>query len=273
MAIVRVSWDAYDEGEQYRGRLVEEANRIFQVFLSMLSSYWQSTVQGPTYTLEIKAMSLELARVRLALNDVRSDTRFTATRTEFLYQVLSSVMFPSHPGVPNPGLPDQDLKALLVQILRIYFKGSVPSSMKEAAELFVKNAEVRVKEAFLEARKPGSGYDVSDEFGFEIDVLFSSLAGTNVILSDRMIRILLDIIRPAHTLLRIKYILQDEWHGQGDPDPTKGNLAKIADSFRFALSNYGYEDFRRFTSGVKGVDPLGMKERKSVVAEDHSRDW
>lgn len=273
MAIVRVNFDTYDDGEQYRSRLIDEANRIFQVFLSMLSSYWQSTIDGPNYAREIKAMSIELARVRLALDDVRMDTRYSATRTEFLYQVLSSVMFPSEPGIPDPGLYDRDLKQLLLNILDIYFKGSVPASMKAAAELFVKNAEVRVMEAFLEARKPGSGYDISDQFGFQIDVLFGSLAGTDVILSDRMIRILLDIIRPAHTLLRIKYVLQDEWPGQGDPDPLQDNLAKIADSFRFLLYNYGYEDFRRHVGGVYGVDELGFKRSKSVVGESHSADF
>jgi hypothetical protein len=273
MAIVRVSFDAYDDGEQYRSRLIAEANNIFQVFLSMLSSYWQSTIDGPNYAREIKAMSIELARVRLALDDVRSDVRYSATRTEFLYQVLSSIMFPSEPGVPNPGLSDQDLKSLLMEILGIYFKGSVPASMKASAELFYKHAKVVLKENFLEARKAGSGYDVSDEYGFEIDVVFDSLAGTDVILSDRMTRILLDIVRPAHTLLRIKHVLRDEWTGQGDPDPSRDNLAKMADSFRFALSNYGYEDFRKYTGGVHGVDHLGTKRPVSVVAEDHSRDF
>ncbi len=265
---IRISFDDYDDGEQYRYRLISEANNIFQVFLSMLSSYWQSTIEGPLYTLELKAMSIELARVRLALDDVRSDIRYSATRTEFLYQVMSSVMFPASPGVPNPDLSDQDLKALLLKVLTIYFKGSIPDSMKEAAELFV-NAEVRVREAFLEARKPGSGYDISDEYGFEIDVLFGSLKGTDVLLSNRMMRILLNIIRPAHTLLRIKYVLQDEWPGRGDPDPSRDNLAKMADSFRFVLSNYGYEDFRRFVDGVYGVDELGTKRSIKVFNEPH----
>jgi hypothetical protein len=272
MAIVRVSFDAYEAGEQYEGRLISEANNIFQVFLSMLSSYWQSTIDGPNYARELKTMSVELARVRLALDDVRSDVKYSATRTEFLYQVVSSVMFPADPGVPNPGLSDQDLKQLLLSILDIYFQGSVPASMKAAAELFV-NADVTVREAFLEARKPGSGYDISDEYGFEIDVLFGSLQGVDVLLSDRMMRILLNIIRPAHTLLRIKYVLQDVWNGQGDPDPTKDNLAKIADSFRFVLSSYGYEDIRRFVDGVRGVDDLGTKVPQSVVNEPHGQDF
>lgn len=269
MSIVRVSFNSFEAGEQYENRLISEANNIFQVFLTMLSSYWTSTIDGPNYTREIKAMSIELARVRLALDDVRSDIGYSTTRTDFLYQVLSSVMFPADPGVPNPNLSDQDLKQLLLNILSIYFQGSIPDSMQEAAQLFV-NAQVVVKENFLEARKPGSGYDISDEFGFEIDVLFGSLKGTDVLLSNRMMRILLNIVRPAHTLLRIKYILQDTWNGQGNPDPAKDNTAKVADSFRFALSDYGYEDFRRFVEGVYGVDDMGTKRSHSVVNESHS---
>ncbi len=272
MAIVRVSFDAYEAGEQYENRLISEANNIFQVFLSMLSSYWQSTIDGPNYARELKVMSIELAKIRLALNDVRSDIRYSTTRTDFLYQVMSSVMFPADPGVPNPDLSDQDLKQLLLNILSIYFQGSIPDSMQEAAQLFV-NARVVVKENFLEARKPGSGYDISDEFGFEIDVIFPTLRGADVILSDRMIRILLNIIRPAHTLFRIKYIIKDIWNGRGNPNPSRGDLAKMADSFRFALSNYGYEDFRRYWDGVHGVDYLGTKVPKSVVDEDHSQDF
>lgn len=268
MAVVRVSFNAYEEGEQYRTRLIEEANRIFQVFLSMLSSYWQSTIDGPAYAREIKAVSLELARVRLALDDVRADIRYSSTRTEFLYQVLTSIMFPAIPGSPDPGYSDDDFKELLVKILDIYFRGSVPASMKSAVELFV-NGEVTVREGFLEARRPGSGFDISDQFGFYIDVVLSSPSSTDVILADRNIRILLNIIRPAHTLLRLKYVLRDEWPGQSDPDPLANRPNKILDSFRWILSNYGYEDFRRYAAGVHGVDELGMKKPKSVVDELH----
>lgn len=272
MAIVRVNFDAYEEGEQYRFRLIDEANSIFQIFLSMLSSYWQSSIDGPAYAREIKSMSIELARVRLALDDVRQDIRYASTRTEFIYQVLTSIMFPADPGAPDPHYADQDFRELLIKILEIYFAGSVPASIKAAAELFV-NGKVVVREAFLEARKPGSGLDISDEFGFMVDVILDSPSSTDVILADRNIRILLNIIRPAHTLLRIKYILQDEWPGQVDPDPLKDQTRKILDSVSVDYSDYSYEDLRRHTAGVFGVDELGTKRRKSVVGEDHSSDF
>lgn len=278
MAIVRVSFDAYEEGEQYRARLVEEANRNFQVFLTLLSSYWQSTIDGPNYAREIKSMSLELARIRLALEDVRTDTYYSATRSEFLYQVLSSMLFPGKIGqmgrgkddpAPDPRLPDRELRQFLLNVLKIYFKGSVPSSMTDAVDLFV-NGKIRLTEAFLEARKPGSGFDISDQHAFIIDVILDSPSSTDVILADRNIRILLGIVRPSHTLVRLKYVLEDEWLGQSDPDPNANKPNKILDHLRWSMSTYGYEDFRKFVDGVFGVDPFGFKKPKSVVGEPHS---
>jgi hypothetical protein len=272
VSVIRVNFNAYENGEQYGVMLADEANRIFKIFLSMLSSYWQSTIQGPSYTNELKAMSVELARIRLSLEDIRSDTQYSSTRTEFLYQVLTSVLFPREPGAPDPQLPDQQFKDLLLKVLEIYFNGSIPASMAAAAALFIKG-EIKVTEAFLEARKPGSGYDISDQFGFLVNIILDSPTSSDVLLADKNIRILLSIIRPAHTLLRIKYVLKDEWYGQSDPDPNVDRSNKILDSLSMALSDYDYEDFRRFSLGVAGVDILGMKKSHSIVAEDHSSDF
>ncbi len=270
MPIIRVNFDAFEEGEQYRIRLVEEANRNFKIFLNLLSSYWRSTVDGPNYAREIKAMSLELARIRLALEDIRTDTKYSSTRSEFLYQILTSVVFPKRvPGAPNPGLQDLDFKEFLTDVIKLYFKGSIPSSIQEAVELLV-NGRVSVTEAFLEARKPGSGFDISDQFAFIIDIILDSPGSTDVFLADRNIRILLNILRPAHTLYRLKFILEDEWPGQQDPDPDGRQQSKVVDTFTFALSNYTYEDFRKFVEGVDGVDVLGTKKSVSVTGEDHS---
>ena len=45
---------------------------------------------------------------------------------------------------------------------------------------------------------------------------------------------------------------------------------KVTDSFTFDLSNYGYEDFRKFTDGVAGIDTLGFKQAVAVTNEDHT---
>lgn len=267
MPIIRVNFNQYEEGEEYRFRLFEEAEKNFKVFLTLLSSYWQSTIDGPIYAREIKAMAMELARIRLSLEDVRTDTEYSQTRTEFLYQNLTSLLFPGSGGAPILGKGDIDFRDFLVEIIKIYFKGSIPTAMQEAVGLLT-SGQVVVREAFKEARNPGSGFDISDQFTFLVDVLIDSPGSVDVFLAEQNVRILLSIIRPAHTLYRLKFILEDEY--VGNQDPSTDQTEKVLDAFTFALSNYGYEDFRRFVEGVDRIDPLGVKRRVSIVGEIHT---
>jgi len=266
MTIVRYNFDNYENGEEYKLRLEEEANANFKTFLSLLSSYWQSTIDGPNYTREIKAMSVALAQLRLALEEIRTDTYFNQTRSDFLYQTVTSILFPK--GAPDTQLGDLDFRDFLQEVIKIYFQGSIPLSMKQAVELFTGPGAI-IREHFLEAQSPGSGYDISDQFGFSFDVLLDSPGSIDVILADKNIRLVLGIIRPAHTLYMIRYILSDSYVGQ----QTVGQNKKVLDEFNFVLSNYGYEDFRKFVLGVEGVDDLGVKKPIDVIGEDHSGDF
>ena len=270
MAIIRVNQNLFEGGEEWENRLLLAADEEFQILLKLLSSYWQSTIDGPNYARELKAMAIAIARIRLTLGDIQNDTYYVATRTEFLYQIITSVVFPNPQtdGVPDLQKTDVDFRTFLQNVIAIYFKGSIPDSIKKAVEL-ITGGTVTAREAFLEARKPGSGYDISDEFGFEVEVLLPNPGSIDVFLADKNIRILLNIIRPAHTLLRVKYVLRDSYNGQ----KTKTNPHKVNDSFAFNLSNYDYEDFRKFVSGIYGVDPGGIRRSVDVVAEDHSADW
>lgn len=274
MVIVRVNFNTYEEGEEYRARLSEEANKNLKLFFTLLSSYWQSTIDGPNYARELKAMSVELARLRLALEEIRTDTYYGQVRTDFMYQVLTQVLFPDRG--PDPDFADLDFRDFLLSIVAIYFKGSIPQSMHDAVQLLVGNSRVVITENFLEARKPGSGFDISDQFGFGVDVILDSPGDIDVFLADRNIRILLNIIRPAHTLFRLRFVLSDEYLGNQDPDQPSdatGFNAKVSDSFSMVLSGYDYEDFRRFVEGMEGIDYLGVKKSVSVTGEDHSSDF
>lgn len=267
---IRINFNTYDAGEEYQFRLIQEADNHFKIFLAMLSSYWQSTIDGPNYAREIKAMAIELARIRLALDDIRNDTYYQTTRTEFLYQILTSMMFPPNSEIPNPGYSDIDFRNFLIEILQVYFKGSVPASLQTIVELLT-NGQIIITENFKETGKPGSRFDISDEFGLTVDVVLDSPNSTDTILADKNIRILFSIIRPAHTLYRLRFILRDEFTGQRDLTVNQPN--KIVDAFEFALSSYRYEDFRKFVEGIEGIDPLGTKKAVSVVNEDHSHQF
>lgn len=266
MPIIRVNYDTFEQGEEYKNLLENESQANFKTFLSLLSSYWQSDIDGPSYTRELKAMSVALAQLRLSLENVRTDTFYDQTRADFLYQTVTSVLFPK--GAPETGLGDLDFRDFLLKVVSIYFQGSVPISMEQAVRLFT-GPNAKIRENFIESRDPSSGLDISDQFGFSFDILLDSPSSIDVIAADKNIRIVLNIIRPAHTLYKLKFILQDEYVGQ----QTEENLDKVADTFSYVLSNYGYEDFRRFTYGVEGIDALGTKKAINVTAEDHSSDF
>jgi hypothetical protein len=166
---------------------------------------------------------------------------------------------------------DMDFREFMVGLVQLYFKGSVPETIKGGVELITKST-VEVKEAYKEARLPGSGYDISDEFSFEIDVHLDSPSSMNTALNDRNIRILLQILRPAHTIYRLKNILRDEYLGNivtpgGNTYP---NSNKVVDSLGDATLDERYEDFRKFSLGVSGVDRLGAKVPLLISGESHT---
>ena len=258
--------NVFENGEEYKLRLETEAQANLKTFLALLSSYWQSNIEGPNYTRELKAVSIALARLRLALEDIRTDTFFNQTRADFLYQTVTQVLFPN--GAPNTKLGDVEFRDFLLQIISIYFQGCIPLSMKQAVELFTGPGSI-IKENFRESLNPASGLDISDQFGFSFDILLESPGSIDTILADQNIRLVLGIIRPAHTLYKIKYILQDTYVGQQN----QGDSSKVLDQLSFALSDYGYEDFRRFFGGVDRIDLLGVQRAISVVGEDHSSDF
>ena len=267
MAIVRANLNAYEDGEEYLTRLSQEADTDFRVFLAMLSSYWRTTVDGPNYAREMKAMAIAMARVRVAMDDIRSDVDYRTTRGEFLYQVLTSMLFPGEAA--DPGYADIDFADFLRQLVKVYFKGSVPASVQKAVELVTGGMQVLLTENFKEARKTGSGFDISDEFTFNVDVFLPSPGSIDVFLAEKNVRILLGLIRPAHTLYRLKFVLQDEYVG----NKTDLQPSKVVDSFGFDLSNYGYEDFRKFVDGVHGLDPLGTKKLVHIKGEVHTGEF
>jgi hypothetical protein len=281
VSIIRVNQNAFESGEEYNNRLLQESQREFTILLSLLSSYFTSKIDGPNYARELKAMAIALARVRLMLSDIQNDTYFSATRGEYLWQVLTVMLFPKSFGYGQGQMPtidqtDLQFRAFLQQLVSIYFKGSIPASIQKAVEL-VTGGTVVVRENFLEARNPASGLDISDEFGFEVDIFLPFVnQNVDIFLADKNIRLLLGIIRPAHTLYRLKYILQDTYIGQQQPPGPNGvppQSAKVTDSFTFALSNYSYEDFRKFVEGISGLDTAGFKRVRQVVGEDHSSDF
>jgi len=253
------------QGKEYNFRLTQRAQAIFTNLLNLLPSNYISTVQGPNYTNELKAVAVELAKLELALEDVDSDSDFKTTRSDFLYSLIGYLVF-LNGKLPETSFDDVEFKNFLLNVIRIYFQGSIPSSMRDGVALFVSEG-VQVTENFLLVRAGASGLDISDQFGFQIDIETLGRFPPDVFTIDSNVRLVLDIIRPAHTLFRIRYVFRDTY------TPNQDRGGKILDASRWRLSNYYYEDFRVYPEGLRDRDRLGVKETRIVTGEDHSNDF
>jgi len=251
-------------GKEYNLRLIQRTQSIFKNLLDLLGSNYISTVEGPNYTVEVKAVSLELARLELALEDVKFDIDFHTTRTEFLYTLIGYMVF-MNGQLPKTDFDDEQFRQFLLNVIGIYFQGSIPSALLEGVKLFFSNTTT-LKENFLLARIPASGLDISDEFGFQVDVTDTTTGfPDDTFTLEANVRLLLDIIRPAHTLFRIRYVFTDHYN------PNSG--LGILDSSRGSLSTYYYEDFRVYSHGLLDQDRMGRKINQLVIGENHTGDF
>jgi hypothetical protein len=259
----RLNYTVSQTGQEYNLRLLQRSQAIFSQLLNLLPSNYVSAVEGPNYTVELKAVAVELARLELALEDVSSDMSVATTRSDYLYSIIGYFVF-LNGKLPSLPFSDEEFRNVLINLIRIYFQGSIPKSMGDVVNLFI-SGDIRVTENFLLIRSTGSGLDISDQFGFDVDVVIPLGGGfpENMFAADATIRQILDIVRPAHTLYRLRYIFQDQYLPGG----------RVTDAMRWALSAYWYEDFRSYWGGIRNRDRLGVKMNGQVINEDHSEDF
>lgn len=275
----RLNSTVEQRGKEYSLRLIQRSQTIFTTLLNLLPSNYVSAVQGPNYTQALKAVAVELARLELALEDVSYDFDFNRTRSDFLWSVIGYLVLVNS-KIPNLGFSDQEFRNFFLNLIRIYFQGSVPKSMADVVKLFL-SGDVTVTEMFLLVRKGASGLDISDQFGFNIDYVATPGGGfpPNVVAADAAIRQLLDLVRPAHTLFKIRYIFGDGYLPPIDPDHPpdpehpEDPFRRILDAMRWKMGIYYYDDFRSYWIGLKDRDRLGRKVNRRVIGEDHSDDF
>jgi hypothetical protein len=254
------------KGKEYNLRLMQRSQTIFSTLLNLLPSNYLSAVQGPNYTQALKAAAVEIARLELALEDIDRDRAYATTRSDFLWSIVGYLVLVNS-KIPDLGFSDEEFRNFFLNLIRIYFQGSIPESMKDVAELFI-SGDIQVNEMFLLVRQGASGLDISDQFGFDIDYIVPPGGGfpPDVFQAESAIRQILDLVRPAHTLFRIRYIFSDEYF-PNDP------IGKILDAMRWRMGIYYYDDIRSYWQGIRDRDRLGKKVNQCVMGEDHSEDF
>jgi hypothetical protein len=256
----RLNFNIERKGKEYNQRVLQRAQAIFSTLLQLLPSNYTSTVQGPNYTNEIKAVAVELAKIELALEDVNLDADYNRTRSEFLFSMVGYLCFLNN-RLPSLDFDDEEFRQFLLNLIRIYFQGSVPKSIRDAVALFLKT-DFKILENFLLIRQGSAGLDISDQFGFQIDVATPNEFPQGIFDLQSSIRIILDVVRPAHTLFQVRFIFTDDYNPNDD-------AGRILDEMRWKLQSYYYEDYRSYWAGVRDVDRMGKKENHAVEGEVH----
>lgn len=264
----RLNFNIERKGKEYELRVLQRAQAIFSTLLGLLPSNYTSTVQGPHYTNELKAVAVELAKIELALEDVSYDVDFNRTRSEFLYSIVGYLCF-LNDRLPSLEYDDAEFRTFLLNLIRIYFQGSIPKSIQDATGLFL-STDFRVLENFLLVRQGAANLDISDQFGFQIDVETGNQFPTDIFDLQSSIRTILDIVRPAHTLFRIRFIFNDDYIPNPDSEDRAGD---VIDEMRWRMWTYYYEDYRSYWAGTLDRDRLGKKVSQCIQAEDHSQDF
>lgn len=251
---------SYQSGEYYQSKLQAEINKLFPIILGYLGSYYTATADGALYTRSIKVMATLFAEIRIQLLDVLSDLDYEQTRTDFVEQTLGSMVFPS--GSTDLGVSDSQFHEFYIKILNNYFKGATLPSVKSSLEALL-NLDIQVLEN-LDSR-----FGTSDDFIFDINVLIKDTAKADVVLQDKNVSHLLSVVRPAHTLYRLKYLLFDQYTGNKsvDGDGKVFSDSAILDSSYWQFSGFSYDEVRKSWNGVLGVDDLGVKLKTRIIDE------
>jgi hypothetical protein len=241
------------DGKEYNLRLKAETDQILSNLLAVLPSFYHAETPSSNYAVELRGVAVELARIKLSLDQINGDGYFATTRSEFLYQTIAYLVFLGK--FPKTSFNDIEFKDFLLAIIGIYFKGSIPTALEEGIGLLT-TANVKIIENYLLTGT--GGYDISDQFTF--DVVFEidgNAFPPDFINLDYNIKLLLSIIKPAHTLYRIKYVFKDTY-----------DASQITDTYTWDMQEYRYEDVRRNWNGIKGVERLGTKEAMPVLFEE-----
>jgi len=150
-------------GQQFENRVVALTSVISQTMLANLPSNYVSQVIGPNYTLVIQTAAEQLARIQLLANEVFENGDFDFTRPEFLYQTLSSLVFPRGQDIPDID-GDVTARAYMKRMVDLLLDGSKLTSVEEGLQLLTQG-NVRVRESYKDAGAP-----IEDQFKFIAEI-------------------------------------------------------------------------------------------------------
>jgi hypothetical protein len=229
-----------ENGLEYSKTIDTNSLYILEEFKKILPDSYKSGVNGPYYINQFKAISDELSRLQISLQEILGDSDFSLIRSEFLYKMVGSLIFKSKDGIPNIN-GDISYREFLVELIKLIMNGSRRDSMESAIELLT-DSTVSVIENALEHGRTSE--DFRNQFSFNVDIVTDG--GTrfpvDALVLEENVSILLKVIKPAHTIYRYRNVFIDAFgfiFGE--------NLSSED------VEGFRYDDARVYCDGIKNI--------------------
>lgn len=217
---------------------------IMGTFRSVLPSNYVSQVNGPWYSLQFQAMCEQLAEIQISATEVYKDSGYDFTRTDFLWQVLGTLVFP---GATNKsGIPQIDgdtaYREFLHKMVLLLLDGATRGSMESGLEALDPSIVATVLERYLSTppRDPEGSYTIDDQF--ITDILVEGFPVEPFVLK-RNAEIVLSALKPAHVLYGYSYLFRDAFD----------EVASDEGGLSFDLGSYYYADLRKWCLGAQRI--------------------
>lgn len=224
------------DDKQFRTEVHERTLAILKDLQERLPSNYIGEDGSPNYAIALKSVAQEAATFLVILEDLYKDIIFTETRGEFINQILGYSAFLDQRFAQTEG-SHTEARDFLLAVIGAYLKGSKKTTIEEAVKLAT-DLNVTITENYLIARANDVTDNVPSKWTFDIDIPISG-SGQDITKIQERVKLLIDIIKPAHTLFRTRFIFED---GIKDEElPFKFNCITVVDENGDPILQDGFE--------------------------------
>lgn len=248
-----------------RGTLV---NDIMAAFRAVLPSNYVAKTNGPWYSLQFQAMAEQLADIQITATEVFKDSQWDFTRTDFLWQVLGTLVFPG--ATDSSGIPqiaaDVAYRKFLHKMVLLLMQGATKSAMEGGLEALDADLIATITERYLESapRNANGAFTIADQF--TVDIFVEGTGSTfpaDPFVTQENAVLVLAALKPAHVLYTYSYLFRDAF-----------GLITDTDGMSLDLDSYYYDDLRGWCLGAKEITgTLGSTLTGRTLFSDSTRSF
>ena len=235
-------------GQEFLSDRQDLVAAIMDAFRKVLPSNYVSTTTGPWYSIQFQTMAEQLADIQIEMAEVYKDTDWDFTRSDFLWQLLGTFVFPG--ATDQSGIPQIDgdvvYRTFLKKMVLYLLDGATKSSMEGGLECLDSTVTATVLERYLESppRDKNGAYTIIDQFLVDV---FIEAAGSNFptdpFILEKNSELVLGALKPAHVFYSYSNLFRDAF----------GVLATDTGGLSLDLSSYYYGDLRKWCLGAQRI--------------------